>query len=259
VKIATWNVNSLRVRLRHVLDWLEAVQPDVLALQETKLSDNQFPTEIFKASGYHAVFAGQKAYNGVAILSRELATEVACDFSTLDDPQRRILIATIAGVRVLNVYAPNGSEVGSLKYAYKLEWFSKVAACVTEELARHANLVMLGDFNVAPSDLDVHDPELWFEKILCSTPERRAVKRLTALGLVDTFRLFEQAEKSFSWWDYRAASFRRNLGLRIDIILASPSMAKVCTACCIDKGPRALERPSDHAPVIGEFSLTCEA
>lgn len=255
MKITTWNVNSLRVRLRHILDWLDAVRPDVLALQETKLSDDQFPTEIFKASGYHAVFAGQKAYNGVAILSRELATEVACDFCALDDPQRRILIATIAGVRVLNVYVPNGSEVGSLKYAYKLGWFSKMAACVAEELARHANFVMLGDFNVAPSDLDVHDPELWFEKILCSTPEREAVKRLIALGLVDTFRLFEQAEKSFSWWDYRAAGFRRNLGLRIDIILASPSMAKICTACRIDKSPRALERPSDHAPVIAEFSL----
>ncbi len=231
------------------------MQPDVLALQETKLCDDRFPTEIFKTSGYHAVFAGQKTYNGVAILSRALATEVDCDFRALNDPQRRVLVATIAGVRVLNVYVPNGSEVGSLKYAYKLEWFNKMTACVAEELARHENFVMLGDFNVAPSDLDVHDPELWFEKILCSTAERGALKRLTALGLVDTFRLFEQAENSFSWWDYRAASFRRNLGLRIDIILASPSMAKVCTACHIDKSPRALERPSDHAPVIAEFSL----
>lgn len=255
MKIATWNVNSLRVRLSHVLDWLGIAQPDVLALQETKVSDDQFPVEIFKAAGYHAVFSGQKAYNGVAIFSRSLATDIGCDFCALDDPQRRVLIATIDGVRVLNVYVPNGSEVGSLKYAYKLDWLSKMAGCVAQELAQYPNFVMLGDFNVAPSDLDVHDPELWFEKILCSTPERAAVERLTALGLADTFRLFEQAEKSFSWWDYRAAGFGRNLGLRIDIILASANMATVCTGCHIDKAPRALERPSDHTPVMAEFSL----
>jgi exodeoxyribonuclease III len=255
MKIATWNVNSLRVRLNHVLDWLAIAQPDVLALQETKLSDDQFPAEALRSAGYHAVCSGQKTYNGVAILSREPARDIARDVAGLDDSQRRILVATVNDVRVLNVYVPNGSEVGSAKYAYKLDWLDKITAFVGEELAHYPNFVMLGDFNVAPADADVHDPDLWFEKILCSMPERAAVNNLLALGLVDTFRLFEQAAASFSWWDYRAAGFRRNLGLRIDIILASRALAERCTACRIDKSPRALERPSDHAPVIAEFAL----
>lgn len=254
VKIATWNINSLRVRLGHVLDWLNANQPDILALQETKLSDAQFPVDTFKCVGYYSAYSGQKAYNGVALLSRQPATDIARDVPGLDDPQRRILVATIADVRVLNVYVPNGAEVGSTKYAYKLDWLTKIADYVREELTKHDKFVMLGDFNVAPTDADVHDPELWFEKILCSTPEREAIKKLIELGLIDIFRQFEQAEKSFSWWDYRAAGFKRNLGLRIDIILASPVLAKVCAACCIDRGPRAHERPSDHAPVIAEFA-----
>jgi exodeoxyribonuclease-3 len=258
VKIATWNVNSLHVRLEHVLTWLAINQPDVLALQETKLADEHFPREAFEAAGYHAVYAGQKSYNGVAILSTRLAGEVLCDIPGLDDPQRRILCVTIphapSDLRVLNVYVPNGSEVGSLKYAYKLDWLDKVAAYIAAELAMHERFMMLGDFNIAPNDADVHDPELWFERILCSTPEREAIKRFIELGLVDVFRQFEQAERSFTWWDYRAAGFRRNLGLRIDLILASPAMARTCGACRIDKGPRALERPSDHAPVIAEFA-----
>lgn len=255
MKIATWNVNSLRVRLTHVLDWLNANNPDVLALQETKLSDEQFPVEAFSAVGYHPIYSGQKTYNGVAILSRQPACDIASDIPGLEDPQRRILAATVADLRVLNVYVPNGSQVGSVKYAYKLDWLDAVAGYIREELLRYENFVMLGDFNVAPTDADVHDPELWLEKILCSTPEREAVNKLIALGLIDSFRQFEQAEKSFSWWDYRAAGFRRNLGLRIDIILASQTLAKTCTACRIDKVPRALERPSDHAPVIAEFEL----
>jgi exodeoxyribonuclease III len=260
VKIATWNLNSLRVRLNHVLGWLSGNGPDVLALQETKLSDEQFPVETFKTAGYHAVFSGQKAYNGVAILSRQPGREITRGIPGLDDPQRRILAATFpyggGDMRMLNVYVPNGSEVGSAKYAYKLDWLDKIAAYVAGELLEHQNFVMLGDFNVAPADADVHDPELWFERILCSTPEREAVRKLLALGLVDTFRQFEQPEQSFSWWNYRAAGFRRNAGLRIDIILANPDLAKACTACRIDKTPRTLERPSDHAPIIAEFVVS---
>lgn len=258
MKIATWNVNSLRVRLSHVLDWLDTNRPDILALQETKLSDEQFPTEAFRTAGYYALCSGQKTYNGVALLSRQPGRDVLRDIPGLDDLQRRILIATIpdeAGdMRVLNVYVPNGSEVGSAKYAYKLDWLDRIAAHVGQELSKYEKFVMLGDFNVAPTDADVHDPELWFERILCSTPERAAVKRLLALGLIDVFRQFDQVERSFSWWDYRAAGFRRNLGLRIDLILISPALAKACTSCRIDQSPRALERPSDHAPVIAEFS-----
>jgi exodeoxyribonuclease-3 len=254
VKIATWNVNSLRARLDHVLGWLDTTNPDVLALQETKLSNEQFPLSEFEAAGYYAVYSGQKAYNGVAILSRQPALDIVCDPPGLDDPQRRVLTASIGDTRVLNVYVPNGAEVGSAKYAYKLDWLNRIRAYVAEELLRHERFVMLGDFNVAPADADVHDPELWFEKILCSTPERAAVKQLLELGLIDTFRRFKQAEKSFTWWDYRAAGFRRNLGLRIDIILASTAFADTCISCKIDKSPRALERPSDHAPVIAEFA-----
>jgi exodeoxyribonuclease-3 len=239
--------------LNHVLDWLAANSPDVLALQETKLSDEQFPSQAFEAAGYHALYSGQKSYNGVAILSRTPALDVARDIPDLDDVQRRILAATIDDVRVLNVYVPNGSAVGSAKYAYKLDWLDKIAAHVARQLLSHEKFVMLGDFNVAPADADVHDPELWYERILCSTPERAAVNTLLSLGLIDIFRRFEQAEKSFSWWDYRAGGFRRNLGLRIDIILASPTLANTCVACTIDRGPRALERPSDHAPVVAEF------
>lgn len=257
MKVATWNVNSLRIRLGHVLDWLAAHQPHVLALQETKVSDDQFPVQAFIDAGYHAVYSGQKAYNGVAILSRTPLRDVACEVPGLDDPQRRILAATVSdtdmALRVLNVYVPNGSQVGSDKYAYKLGWLDKIAAYVRNELAGHPRFVMLGDFNIAPADADVHDPDLWFEKILCSTPEREALKKFTAHGLVDIFRQFEQVDKSYSWWDYRAAGFRRNLGLRIDIILASPALSLTCSSCHIDKTPRGLERPSDHAPVVAEF------
>ena len=254
-KIATWNVNSLNVRLPQVLDWLRDQQPDILALQETKLTDPDFPTLDIAEAGYQAVFAGQKTYNGVAILSRLPASEIVTDLPGLDDPQRRVLGATIGKVRVLNLYIPNGQAVGSDKYAYKLAWLDRLAAFAETELARHPRLVMLGDFNIAPDDRDVHDPAAWAGQVLCSEPERTAFRHLLALGLQDTFRLFPQEDQSFSWWDYRAAAFRRNLGLRIDHILASPALAAACTACRVDKTPRGWERPSDHAPVIAEFAI----
>ncbi|ACL71112.1 exodeoxyribonuclease III [Thioalkalivibrio sulfidiphilus] len=253
MKIATWNVNSLKVRLPQVLDWLAAQQPDVLALQETKLTDDAFPVEAIREAGYHCVYSGQKTYNGVAILARHELLDPLTDIDGLDDPQRRILAATVDGVRVINLYVVNGSEVGSEKYAYKLDWLGKVTGFIAGEMKRHEKLVVLGDFNIAPEDRDVHDPEAWHEKILCSTPEREALKKILDLGLSDCFRRFEQPEQSFSWWDYRAAGFRRNLGLRIDLILSSPALTETCTACIIDVEPRRLERPSDHAPVVAEF------
>ena len=255
MKIATWNVNSLKVRLPHVLDWLAASQADVLALQETKLTDDQFPVQAFQDAGYRAAFAGQKTYNGVALVTRAEPVDVITDIPGLGDPDRRILGATVGDVRVLDLYVVNGQEVGSDRYAYKLEWLARVTEHVARELAIHPRVVVLGDFNIAPEDRDVHDPEAWREQILCSTPERDALQRLLALGMADAFRLFEQPEKSFSWWDYRAAAFRRNLGLRIDLILASPALRDRCTACVIDKAPRKLERPSDHAPVVATFDL----
>ena len=254
MKIASWNVNSLRVRLPHVLDWLSSAQPDILALQETKLEDAQFPAAELEAAGYHVAYSGQKTYNGVALLAREPLSEVVTDIPGLDDPQRRILGATIGDLRVLNLYVVNGQAVGSDKFAYKLHWLEQVSAYVREDLARHPNYVVLGDFNITPDDRDVHDPEQWREQILCSTPERSALKGLLDHGLKDTFRLFEQPEKEFSWWDYRQGAFRRNLGLRIDLVLASEPLAARCTAAYVDKEPRRLERPSDHAPMVAEFA-----
>ena len=255
MKIATWNVNSLKVRLPHVLDWLATEQPDVLCLQETKLTDENFPAGDIHAAGYEVVYSGQKTYNGVATISRSAAADVITDVPGLDDPQRRILGTTIDGVRVLNLYVVNGQEVGSEKFDHKLHWLSKVTDYIGTQLRDHERFIVLGDFNIAPADEDVHDPEAWHERILCSTPERDALGRMLGLGLQDTFRLFPQEEKSFSWWDYRAAAFRRNMGLRIDLILASQALADCCSACHIDKAPRRLERPSDHTPVVAEFSL----
>jgi len=253
MKIATWNVNSLKVRLPQVLDWMHEHRPDVVALQETKTTDDKFPAAAIAEAGYTVVYAGQKTYNGVAILSRKTAGDVLTDIEGLADPDRRILATTVDGVRVINLYVVNGREVGSEKYAYKLHWLEAVTEFVRAELGRFERVVVLGDFNIAPEDRDVHDPEAWHEKILCSTPERDALRRLLDLGLRDTFRLFEQEEKSFSWWDYRAAGFRRNLGLRIDLILASGEMARHCSACSIDVAPRRLPRPSDHTPVVATF------
>lgn len=253
MKIATWNVNSLRVRLPHVLQWLEAVQPDVLALQETKIVDENFPLAEIEAAGYQAVFSGQKTYNGVAILSKSVASDVVTDIPALDDPQRRILAATVDGVRLVNLYVVNGSEVGSEKYAYKLDWLGKVSDWLQVQVQQYPQLVVVGDFNIAPDDRDVHDPEAWEGKILCSEPERAALQGILALGLSDVFRQFEHPEKTFSWWDYRAAGFRRNRGLRIDLILASQVLSEKCTSCVVDREPRTWEKPSDHAPVLAEF------
>ncbi len=255
MKIATWNVNSLKVRLPHVLDWLAASQADILCLQETKLTDENFPAEDIEAAGYRVVYSGQKTYNGVAIISKQEATGVITDVPGLDDPQRRILGATIGGIRVLNLYVVNGQEVGSEKYAHKLHWLDRVTDYIESQLKEHERFIVLGDFNIAPEDRDVHDPEAWHERILCSTPEREALNKLLALGLTDSFRQFEQEDNSFSWWDYRAAAFRRNRGLRIDLILTSKALGEAATACSIDKEPRRLERPSDHTPVIAEFDL----
>ena len=255
LKIASWNVNSLNVRLPQVLAWSADAVPDVLALQETKLMDDRFPVDELAAAGYQSVFSGQKTYNGVAILSREQAADVVTDIPGLDDPQRRILAATVGGVRIVNLYVVNGSEVGTEKFAYKLHWLEKVTEWLAGERKQHENLVALGDFNIAPDDRDVYDPEGWREKILCSTHEREALGRILDLGLVDTFRLFEQEERVWSWWDYRMNMFRRKLGLRIDLVLASGAMAKRCTASYIDIEPRRQERPSDHAPAIAEFDL----
>ena len=255
MKIATWNVNSLKVRLPHVLDWLAASDVDILCLQETKTLDENFPVDEISAAGYQVVYSGQKTYNGVAIISKEPATDIVTDIPGLDDPQRRILCATIDAVRVLDLYVVNGQEVGSEKYTHKLYWLEKVTEFINAQLQQYERVVVVGDFNIAPEDRDVYDPEAWHERILCSTPERQALQKIIDLGLVDTFRLFDQPEKSYSWWDYRAAAFRRNHGLRIDLILASESLSGNCSACVIDKEPRSLERPSDHTPVVAEFSL----
>ena len=254
MKIATWNVNSMNVRLPHVLEWLGNHQPDVLVLQEIKQLTENFPAEALEAIGYHSIASGQKTYNGVAVISRTQPAEPVTDFPGFEDPQRRVLAATIDGVRVVNLYVPNGSEVGSDKYKYKLDWLAALRGFLEAELAQHENLVVLGDFNIAPADEDVYDPEKWGDAILCSPQERQALGKLIDLGLTDVFRQFEQPEGIFSWWDYRAAGFRRNAGLRIDLILTSNSLTSSCTASYVDKEPRAWERPSDHAPVVAEFS-----
>ena len=253
LKVASWNVNSLNVRLPHVLAWCDSTRPDILALQETKLTDDRFPVDVLTDSGYHSVYSGQKTYNGVAILSREPAVDIVTDIDGLDDPQRRILAATIGDIRIINLYVVNGSEVGSEKFAYKLHWLARVNRWVADEIQKFDKVIVLGDFNIAPEDRDVHDPGAWHEKILCSTPERQALQNMLDLGLFDTFRLFEQEEKTWSWWDYRMAAFRRNMGLRIDLVLASKILAENCSAAYIDKEPRRQERPSDHAPAVAEF------
>ncbi len=255
MKIATWNVNSLNVRLPHVLEWLASAEPDVLVLQEIKQVTEAFSEEAFKEAGYQAIASGQKTYNGVAVISRKPATDYVTDFPGFDDPQRRILASTIDGVRVINLYVPNGHSVGSEKYEYKLGWLAALRSFLEDELKTHGKLVVLGDFNIAPENRDVYDAEKWGDDILCSPAEREALAKVTSLGLTDVFRNFEQPEKTFSWWDYRAAGFRRNAGLRIDLILASDAMAATCQASYIDREPRTWERPSDHTPVIAEFSL----
>lgn len=253
LKIATWNVNSLRVRLPHVLEWLTEHQPDVLALQELKLEDKDFPINAFTELNYHSAFVGQKTYNGVALLSRMPGENIEQVLPGAQDPQKRLLAATFNQVRVINVYVPNGEAVSSIKYTYKLNWLEYLKKYIHEQLKQYHKLILLGDFNIAPENEDVYDPRVWEGQVLFSEPERKALQELISVGLQDTFRLFEQPEKSYTWWDYRAAAFRRNMGLRIDHILASTKIAVDCKSCQIDKAPRKLERPSDHAPVVAMF------
>ena len=254
-RLATWNVNSLKVRLPHLLDWLAQNRPEAMCLQETKTVDENFPAEALRAAGYRAVYSGQKTYNGVAILSRADATDVSIGIPDFPDELKRVIAATVGGVRVVSVYCPNGQAVGSEKYAYKLKWFAALKEYLSRELHQHPRLAVAGDFNVAPEDRDVHDPKRWEGEIHVSEPERAAFRKLLQLGLADAFRLFPQPEKEFSWWDYRLNAFQRGWGLRIDEILLSPELAARCAACIIDKRPRSLERPSDHAPVIAELRL----
>jgi len=252
MKLATWNVNSLKVRLAQVQNWLEENQPDVLCLQETKTEDANFPLLELQQAGYQVIFCGQKTYNGVAIISKLAMTDVQYGLPNFEDLQKRMIAATVNGVRVVCVYIPNGESVDSDKYQYKLVWLAALQAWLKDEMQRYPKLALLGDYNIAPEDRDVHDPVAWQGKVLCSEPERAAFRGIQQLGLRDAFRLFEQPEKSFSWWDYRMMGFRRNHGLRIDLILLSAAVE--CSACSIDKAPRKLERPSDHTPVWAEIS-----
>ena len=254
MKLATWNVNSLRVRLPHLLDWLAANSPDAMCLQETKCEDGQFPAAELQAAGYCTLHNGQRTYNGVAVLTRAQGAEVCRAIPDFTDDASRVLAVDHEGVRVVSVYVPNGQHVGSDKYEYKLRWMEALARWLEGELARHPRIAVMGDFNVAPEDRDVHDPQAWAGHVLFSLPERAALKRLIDIGFVDAFRLFEQPERSFTWWDYRMNAFRRKMGLRIDHVLLSPALAATCRACTIDTAPRGLERPSDHAPVICELA-----
>ncbi len=253
MKVASWNVNSVNVRLRHVLNWLEDHNVDILGLQETKIVDDDFPREAFEDAGYHVLTAGQKTYNGVALLSRHAGKEIVRAIPDFDDTEKRVLAATYGDVRVINLYVPNGKRVGSEKYDYKLRWLEALKSFLAEELSKRASVLVIGDFNIAPEDRDVHDPVAWQGSVLVSQPERDALKAILDLGLVDCFRLFPQEESRFSWWDYRAGAFRRNMGLRIDLILANRPLAERCRKSCIDKNARGWERPSDHAPVLAEF------
>ena len=253
MKLATWNVNSLSVRLPQVLDWMRGHDPDVLVLQETKLTDDKFPLVEFEAAGYRAQWFGQKTYNGVALLSRADAQDPVRNIPGFDDEQARVITATVQGVRTIGAYFPNGQEPGSDKFGYKMRWLDALREWVRTELATHPDLVLMGDFNIAPEDRDVYDPVAWAGQIHCTPEERAQFRGLVDLGLHDAFRLFEQPPKSWSWWDYRNLAFRKNQGLRIDHILVSEPLRARVAGCTIDKAPRRNERPSDHAPVIAEL------
>ena len=253
MKIASWNVNSLKVRLGHVLQWLEQDQPDVLALQETKTEDAQFPLDAFTESGWEVVFSGQKTYNGVAIIAKSTPQDVITDIPDLDDPQRRIIAATVDDVRIINLYVVNGESPGSEKFAYKMDWLQKVTAFIESQIETYGDVVVLGDFNIAPDARDVHDPVKWKDKILCTHEERNCLNNILDLGLQDTFRLMHDEGDHFSWWDYRMNGFARGYGLRIDLVLSTEELSETLAAAWIDKTPRTWERPSDHTPVIAEF------
>lgn len=253
IKIATWNVNSLRVRLPHVLAWLATEKPDVLALQETKTPDEDFPLAEINQAGYHVVFSGQRTYNGMAVLSREEGSGILTDIPSMSDPQRRVLGVAIGNYYILNLYVPNGESVESEKYQYKLNWLQQVTQFLSKKLTTDANIIVLGDFNIAPADIDVYDPKAWAGQVLCSPPERAAFQAMLALGFQDCFRALAPEAERFTWWDYRMNAFKRKRGLRIDHILASAPLVEKCVRCEIDEAPRALERPSDHAPIWAEF------
>lgn len=254
MKLATWNVNSLKVRLPHVLDWLSQNQPDVLCLQETKLEDAKFPRDEIMAAGYHAEYSGQKTYNGVALLSKAEATDVVTGIPGFADAQKRVIAASYDDTRIICTYIPNGQSLDSDKYQYKLAWLQALVVWLREEQRKYPRLALLGDYNIAPEDRDVHDPTVWEGQVLVSAAERAVFQALLDSGLQDAFRLFDQPDASYSWWDYRMAAFRRNMGLRIDHILLAPELARRCQRCWIDKMPRKLERPSDHTPVVVELA-----
>jgi exodeoxyribonuclease-3 len=254
MKVASWNVNSLSIRMPRLLDWLRDHQPDIVGLQETKLEDARFPTMEILAAGYHAIFSGQRTYNGVAILSREPASDVAPDMPEFPDDHKRVLAATIGDIRFVCFYVPNGQSVTSEKYQYKLRWLAAATSYLRHQLSRYPRLAVVGDFNIAPEDRDVYAPDLWREQVLCTTAERAAFRDWLALGFKDAFRLFDQPERAFSWWDYRMLAFPKNNGLRIDHILLSPKLASECTGCSIDRAARKGDRPSDHAPVLAEIA-----
>jgi exodeoxyribonuclease-3 len=254
MKIASWNVNSLKVRLPHLEEWVTQARPDVLGLQEIKLEDHAFPHAPIEALGFAArAVAGQKTYNGVALLAREPIADVVTAIPGFEDPQRRVVAGTVAGIRIVDLYVVNGEAIGSAKYDYKLAWLAAVRDWLADEITRHPRLVVMGDFNIAPDDRDIHDPVAWREQVLCSTPERDALTAITSFGLHDAFRLVESAGGHFSWWDYRQAAFRRNLGLRIDLVLVSDALKTRVRGAGIDRTPRAWDRPSDHAPVWVEL------
>jgi len=257
LKLATWNVNSLNVRLPRLVDWLGATRPDVVCLQETKIVDAKFPRMELAAAGYASYFVGQNTYNGVALLVRDglgPAADIALALPEFGDEQKRVIAATVAGIRIVDLYVPNGQTVDSDKYRYKLDWCRAATAFIAGELGRHPSLAVAGDFNIAPEDRDVHDPDLWRGQVLCTDAERQVFRDWLGLGMRDSFRMFPQPEKTFSWWDYRQLAFPKNHGLRIDHILLAPALATRCTACRIDRNARKGEKPSDHAPVIVDLT-----
>ena len=256
MKLVTWNVNSLNVRLPRLLAWLDANAPDVVCLQETKLEDDRFPHAELDAAGYRAHVFGQKTYNGVAILVRKPleATGIVTGLDTFED-QKRLICATVAGVRIVCAYVPNGEVIGSEKFAYKLAWCKALTSALRTALAAHPRLVFAGDMNIAPQTQDVHDPGPWENTVHFTPPEREVFREWLALGLADSFRLFDQPPNTFSWWDYRKLSFPKNKGLRIDHVLLSATLSKHCTSCTIDRAMRKGEKPSDHVPVVAELAL----
>lgn len=254
-KIASWNVNSIRVRLPQVIAWLASAKPDILALQETKIEDANFPQAELNALGYQVIFSGQKAYNGMAIISKINTEGMYKELPDMEDPQKRVLGCSLEELRFLNLYVPNGEHPTSKKYEYKLNWLQKLNNHLQSEIKQFSKMVIVGDFNIAPHDLDVYDPAKWEGQILCSGPERQAFNQILDLGFVDSYRHLSSETKDFTWWDYRLNAYKRNLGLRIDHILVSKELIKNCTACYVDRVPRGWERPSDHAPIIAEFKL----